>query len=77
MVFSTEREEKELADIDHDAIAHRLRQDVVSLSFIQPLRSVLYLHCAYVCLVLLQLEQAGKLQRKVAHLVSLLNDINK
>ena len=72
MVFSTEREEKELADIDHDAIAHRLRQDVVSLSFINPYVQF-YLHCAYVCLVLLQLEQAGKLQRKVAHLVSLLN----
>ena len=64
--FFAELSKREKAELDHDAIAHRLREDVVSL-FVYLLFCCIF--CVSWCFVL-QLEQAGKLQRQVADSVS-------
>ena len=65
LVVDSERREQEQSEVDYDAIAHRLRQDVVSMMHCHsPDETVRRLQ------TFLQLDQAGKLQRKVADLVS-------
>ena len=68
-----ELSKREDADLDRDAIAHRLKEDVVS-SKVYKLFS-----CIYFILLLmtnkLQLREAGKLQRKVADSVSKIKKI--
>ena len=84
-LLSKEKEERELEEIDRDAIAHRLKQDVVSYImhynyFEEGLFvfwggscgllgvGVTHTYWCVLC-VCIQLEQAGRLQRKLADLV--------
>ena len=62
-----ERSKRDDAEIDHDAIAHRLKEDVVSVCVNNSISAIVnMINDSHVS----QLEQAGKLQRQVADSVS-------
>lgn len=49
-VPDSERRDKDLDDVDHDAIAHRLRQDVVSTVYYTTLKITLILRFNVLCM---------------------------
>ena len=68
LVVGSEQREQEQSEVDYDAIAHRLRQEVVRMIYCHPQDE--FVRYLWRFQFFLQLDQAGKLQRKVADLVS-------